>query len=87
MFHLGLEFDQGRLKKVWWISLAGSAVIFGGTVVGFVGVGRMMGVGVMEGVVIGASVFLSSTAVVLHFLKSEEQDLSYGRQIMGILVA
>lgn len=40
-----------------------------------------------ESLVIGASISLSSTAVVLHFLKPGENETNYGRNIMGILVA
>lgn len=40
-----------------------------------------------ESIVIGSSVFLSSTAVVVHLMKHKEAETDYGRNIMGVLVA
>lgn len=86
MFFLGLEFNLTKLKKVIGVSLVGSAVLFSLTVGFFLMVGNIYGRPWAESITIGASVFLSSTVVVLNFLEVDEMDLTYGRSIMGILV-
>ena len=39
-----------------------------------------------QSIILGASIFLSSTAVVLKCLSSEEAETGYGRAIIGMLV-
>ncbi|KAJ3293663.1 Transmembrane and coiled-coil domains-containing protein 3 [Borealophlyctis nickersoniae] len=85
-FHLGLEFNYSKIRKVWKVSLLGGTLILIITVCSFVVVGMYLQAGMKEAIVIGASVFLSSTAVVLKFLGPHDAETSYGRPIMGILV-
>jgi Kef-type K+ transport system membrane component KefB len=87
MFFLGLEFNLDKLKRVLAIALFGSLLCLVFTVAICVGIGMWFEAKVPESIVVGASIFLSSTAVVLNLLKPQELDLSYGRSIMGILVA
>jgi predicted Kef-type K+ transport protein len=49
-------------------------------------VGRYYERSFVECITVGASIFMSSTVVVLNFLEVEEFEFSYGRAILGILV-
>jgi Kef-type K+ transport system membrane component KefB len=93
MFFLGLEFNMSKIKKVLGVSvLRFNAVNFSCTIllsmtVGFFCLmGRQYDRSYAECITIGASVFMSSTVVVLNFLDVEEMEFSYGRSILGILV-
>lgn len=88
MFFLGLEFNLGKIKRVWSISILGSFLILGLILVASTSVlPKILHATFQESLVIGSSVFLSSTAVVLHFMKKGEAESDYGRNIMGVLVA
>nr|KAJ3420987.1 Transmembrane and coiled-coil domains-containing protein 3 [Polyrhizophydium stewartii] len=87
MFFLGLEFNFSRIKRVWSASIIGSAVPFMLITVGAIMVGNQLGSKPAESLVVGASLSLSSTVVVLSFLKTNESETVYGRTIVGILIA
>ncbi|KAI8924985.1 Sodium/hydrogen exchanger family-domain-containing protein [Entophlyctis helioformis] len=87
MFFLGLEFSVAKIKKVWTVSVAGSAILLLITTLIVIAIGVRLGASVAESFVVGSSLFLSSTAVVLNFLKHNEAESFYGRTIMGILIA
>lgn len=93
MFFLGLEFNFAKIKKVIGVSFFGfkhfnhrSAALLILTVTCFVIAGRQLNRSYVECIAVGASIFMSSTVVVLNFLEVEEFEFSYGRAILGILV-
>lgn len=87
MFHLGLEFNLRKIRKVIGVSLIGSSLLLFLTVGLCLIIGLRNGRPMAESIAIGSCVFLSSTAVVLNFLDEKDGDLVYGRSIMGVLVA
>lgn len=89
MFVLGLEFNYSKISKVWRISLLGSLALLAVTVLIIFLLGQYFfdADSVKESLIIGFTVFLSSTAVVLKCLEPDEMDTLYGRSIIGILVA
>ena len=86
MFFLGLEFNIEKIKRVWSLSLGGTILMLFATISCCVWVGYAFEGKVQESVIIGACIFLSSTAVILHLISSAELETMYGRNIMGILV-
>ncbi|KAI8901742.1 Sodium/hydrogen exchanger family-domain-containing protein [Globomyces pollinis-pini] len=86
MFFLGLEFNLTKIKRVWSISLFGTSIIFSITIALCIFIGIQFNASTSEVIVIAESIFLSSTAVVIHCLKPIELEYPYGRTIMGILV-
>jgi hypothetical protein len=87
MFFLGLEFSIQKVKRVWGIAFFGSFLLLSTTLGICIGVGKgVFEATIPESMVIGACLFLSSTAVVVHLLNAKELELGYGRSIMGILV-
>eukprot|EP00842_Homolaphlyctis_polyrhiza_P004773 jgi/Hompol1/5297/HPOL_000936-RA len=87
MFFLGLEFNISKIKKVWSVSIFGSMLLMTFTVLAVVAAGLRLGFKSTEAIMVGACLFLSSTAVVLNFMKAGEMETLYGRTIMGILIA
>ncbi|KAJ3268725.1 Transmembrane and coiled-coil domains-containing protein 3 [Terramyces sp. JEL0728] len=87
MFFLGLEFNIQKLKKVWSISLVGSLILLLSTIALTVLIGMYFKNGYLPSIIIGECLFLSSTVIVLSFLKQNEMDRVYARNIVGILVA
>ncbi|KAJ3064338.1 Transmembrane and coiled-coil domains-containing protein 3, partial [Quaeritorhiza haematococci] len=87
MFFLGLEFNYTKIRKVWTVSLFGSIALLCITVVTAIMLGLALQLPVTESTVIGSSIFLSSTAVVIKsFASLEESESTHGRAILGILV-
>ncbi|KAJ1330646.1 hypothetical protein BSLG_009098 [Batrachochytrium salamandrivorans] len=87
MFFLGLEFNVTKIRKVWSVSVGGSAVLLFVTVLCVVLIGYKFESRLGESLIVGASLFLSSTAVVLNFLKTGEAETQYGRTIIGVLIS
>ncbi|KAJ3308539.1 Transmembrane and coiled-coil domains-containing protein 3 [Boothiomyces sp. JEL0838] len=87
MFFLGLEFNIQKLKKVWSVALVGSLLLLLFTITVTVLIGMYFKNGYLPSIVIGECLFLSSTVIVLSFLKQNEMDRIYARNIVGILVA
>jgi len=86
LFVLGLEFNYAKIKKVWQVSFVGTLLLFVITVTSFLAAGHFLQTKGSDAFVVGSSVFLSSTAVVLKCLTQEEFETTYGRPILGILV-
>jgi hypothetical protein len=86
LFVLGLEFNYSKIKKVWQVSFVGTLLLFVFTVTSFLAAGHFLKTKGSDVFVVGSSVFLSSTAVVLKCLTQEEFETTYGRPILGILV-
>ncbi|OAJ36044.1 hypothetical protein BDEG_20263 [Batrachochytrium dendrobatidis JEL423] len=87
MIFLGLEFNITKIKKVWTVSIGGSALLLFLTELCVVFIGNKFGSRPSESLVVGASLFLSSTVVVLNFMKAGEVETQYGRNILGVLIA
>lgn len=86
MFFLGLEFNFVKIVKVWSISLFGSLVLLALTLaVATTLLPSFFHATLAESIIIGSSIFLSSTAVVGHFMTRTQTETSYGRNIMGVL--
>lgn len=87
MFTLGMEFSLSRLLPVKTISiLGGSLQITLVAVLGY-GIGRMLGMDIIESVYLGCVVSISSTMVVLRLMGERgEVDTVYGRIMVGILI-
>ncbi|KAI8903539.1 Sodium/hydrogen exchanger family-domain-containing protein [Gorgonomyces haynaldii] len=86
MFFLGLEFNLTKLYKVLGVSFFGSLVLLIITIGSFILLGQQYNRSFQEMTAIGSCIFLSSTAVVLHFLNPQDIEKSFGRTIVGILV-
>ncbi|KAJ3225764.1 Transmembrane and coiled-coil domains-containing protein 3 [Clydaea vesicula] len=86
MFFLGLEFNFSKILKVWKISLFGSFLIYFFIMVVVYYIGCYFQNETKEALVVGSSIFLSSTAVGLKCLGTEDSETVYGRSIIGILV-
>jgi Kef-type K+ transport system membrane component KefB len=83
MFYLGLEFNFTKLGRIWSLSLFGSSLLLAITLLFSCTIlPQFLHASMAESFVIGSSVFLSSTAVVVHFLKPGESETNYGRSIM-----
>lgn len=86
MFFLGLEFNLSKIRRVWSVSLLGSLILLILTLGCCYIVALSFHGPVTEALVIGECIFLSSTAIVLYSLDSDDIETVYGRNIMGILV-
>lgn len=86
MFHLGLEFNLSKIRKMFVVSILGSTLLLLVTIGASYFAGSYYNRTPAECFTVGSCLFLSSTVVVLHFLRPSEVDLGYGRIIMGILV-
>ncbi len=85
MFSIGVEFSIPELLQVKWVALVGAPVgIF--CMVGIaVGITKLFGGSVTEGVVIGATVSVASTMVMARLLNdSGKLNTTYGRVMIGI---
>jgi Kef-type K+ transport system membrane component KefB len=87
MFFLGLEFNIDKIKRVFSQSIFGSAILLIVTVSVISIIGNQFDAELSESLALGACVFLSSTAVILHLLSPMELERDYGQNILGILVA
>ncbi|KAJ3344642.1 Transmembrane and coiled-coil domains-containing protein 3 [Kappamyces sp. JEL0680] len=84
MFFLGLEFNFSKIGRVWSVSLLGSfCLLFLTLAMSTTLLPAALHTTISESIVVGSSVFLSSTAVVAHFLDPTEAETGYGRNIMG----
>lgn len=92
VFVLGLEFSLDKMRAMWRIALGGALLILFATVIIFVLVSLVIGANTSEAVFVGACVSLSSTAVVVKCVKSDELEHMYGLLVMqdvllGIMLA
>jgi Kef-type K+ transport system membrane component KefB len=82
VFVLGLEFSLDKMRAMWRLALGGALLILFATVVIFTLVGAVIGANMSEAVFVGACVSLSSTAVVVKCVKSDELEQMYGLLVM-----
>ena len=82
VFVLGLEFSLDKMRAMWRPVLGGALLILFATVVIFIVVGALIGANMSEAVFVRACVCLSSTAVVLKCVKSDELEQMYGLLVM-----
>ena len=87
LFTLGLEFSLSELKRIGKVAiLGGIAQILLTAAVGL-GLGRLVGFTLLEGVFFGFLIALSSTMIVLKTLMERgELDSGHGRIMIGILL-
>jgi Kef-type K+ transport system membrane component KefB len=86
MFSLGLEFRLSNIRKVWQVSVFGTLLMLLSICTLTAIAGFLLNTAIAGALVIGACLFLSSTAVVLRLLGPLELEFHYGRSILGILV-
>jgi CPA2 family monovalent cation:H+ antiporter-2 len=85
MFSIGVEFSIPDLLRVKWVALAGAPIGILCIVGIAIGVTKLFGGGVTEGVVIGATVSVASTMVMARLLNdSGRLNTTYGRVMIGI---
>jgi CPA2 family monovalent cation:H+ antiporter-2 len=85
MFSIGVEFSIPDLIRVKWVALAGAPI---GILVMLgiaIGVGKLAGWSLTEGLVIGAAISVASTMVLARLLRdSGNMTSTYGRVMIGI---
>jgi Kef-type K+ transport system membrane component KefB len=70
------------MRAMWRLALGGALLILFATVIIFVLVSLVIGANTSEAVFVGACVSLSSTAVVVKCVKSDELEHMYGLLVM-----
>lgn len=89
LFALGVEFSLGELKKVQGIALGGGTLQILLTIAVTTGVSLIAGWATtpVQGIFLGATLSLSSTAVVLKTLmERNEAETAHGQVMLGVLV-
>ncbi len=87
LFALGLEFSLKELKPVRAIALIGTPIQLLLTIGIGIGVGKLLGYGLYEGLWLGAMISLSSTMVILKTLMSQGRMGTLSSRVMiGILI-
>lgn len=85
MYSIGIEFSLADLMRVKWVALIGGPLGILAAIAMGVGVGRLMGWSVLQGVAIGAVVSLASTMVLSSLLIDRgELHSVQGRAMIGI---
>lgn len=87
LFTIGLEFSFRRLKRMGLPALFGGigAILATGGI--FTGASMAFGLGWQDSVVIGAAFCLSSTAIVLRVLRTNNDlDTTHGKSALGVLL-
>jgi K+:H+ antiporter len=85
MFTIGVEFSPRALLDVGRLALLGSPLGIALITLLTVGVGRLLGWDVRQGIVVGAALSVASTMVLLRFLEERgEVATPHGRAIVGI---
>jgi len=85
MFSIGVEFSISELLSVKWVAVLGGTIGIALSLGLAVGVAKLLGWSVVQGIVIGATVSVASTMVLARHL-SERGAISstYGRVMIGI---
>ncbi len=88
MFTIGLEISLARLNTMKRIVFVNGALQVGISAVLFFAIAHwVFGLGYQSSIIVGLSLALSSTAVVLSYLKSSKEiHTTYGERAMGILI-
>lgn len=85
MFSIGVEFSIPELLRVKWVALAGGPIGILVMLSAALGLGRLVGWGTSESLVIGAAVSVASTMVLARLLSdSGRLTTIYGRVMIGI---
>ena len=85
MFSTGVEFSIPDLMRVKWVALVGAPVGILTMVGVAIGVMKLAGWSIAEGAVIGASVSVASTMVLVRLLKdSGKMTATFARVMIGI---
>lgn len=85
MFSVGIEFSIPELLRVKWVSLVGAPIGIS-LMVGFgIGVGRLLGWPLLEGVAVGCIVSVASTMVLMRLLMDRGELSSESGRIMVTL--
>ncbi len=85
MFSIGVEFSIADLLSVKWVALVGGTIGITLSLSLAMGVARLMGWGLAQGVVIGATVSVASTMVLARILTDRNaMGTTYGRVMIGI---
>jgi monovalent cation:H+ antiporter-2, CPA2 family len=87
MFFIGMEISVSKLLSNWKISILGTAFQITVSVLAMLIVGKIIGLGINQIILLGFVISLSSTAVLIKLLKeSKKLNSSIGRNILGILL-
>ena len=87
LFGIGLEMSLERLRRLWWLIIAGGALQMGLSILLAFACARILGYNWNTSLFIGFLISVSSTAIVLRGLESRgEIDAPHGRLTLGILV-
>lgn len=87
LFTIGLEFSLRKMRELGSLALVGGGLQIGYSILLIVPVAFLFGVPPSTGLVIGAALALSSTAVVLRLLTHRSEiDSAHGRSALGILL-
>jgi K+:H+ antiporter len=85
MFSIGVEFSIPDLMRVKWVALVGAPIGILLMVGVAVTAAKLLGWGITEGVVIGATISVASTMVLARVLSdSGKLSTTYGRVMIGI---
>jgi CPA2 family monovalent cation:H+ antiporter-2 len=85
MFSIGVEFSIPDLIRVKWVALAGAPIGILVMLGVAIGVGRLAGWSLTEGLVIGAAISVASTMVLARLLKDTgSMSETHGRVMIGI---
>ena len=85
MFSIGLEFSVAELNEVKWVALLGAPI--GVVLLALVGegMGLLLGWGALRGLVVGMTISVASTMVLLRLLiDSGQLQSSHGKVMIGI---
>jgi CPA2 family monovalent cation:H+ antiporter-2 len=85
MFSIGVEFSIPDLIRVKWVALAGAPIGILVMLGVAIGVGKLAGWSLTEGLVIGAAISVASTMVLARLLKDTgSMSETHGRVMIGI---
>lgn len=85
MFSIGVEFSIPDLLRVKWVALIGAPLGILVMLGVAIGVGKLAGWSISEGLVIGAAISVASTMVLARLLNDAgEMSSTYGRVMIGI---
>src|SRR5580704_17497664 len=85
MFSIGVEFSIPDLIRVKWVALAGAPIGILVMLGVAIGVGKLAGWSLTEGLVIGAAISVASTMVLARLLKDTgSMSATHGRVMIGI---
>jgi CPA2 family monovalent cation:H+ antiporter-2 len=88
LFFVGMETTPRQLIASWRITVLGTSLQIAGSVAAMVALGLWLGWPIGRSVLLGFVICLSSTAVVLNYLRHTRRDQTkLGRDTLGVLLA